>query len=117
MTAWKRWQDWATIVLGLIVLATPFYFNVALGSAVAWTAYAAGVLLVLGGLWSESTDQPNQVIEAIPLVVGALLFIAPWVVGFTATPTMAWMAWIVGGLSVLNSGAELVIPAQRTTTA
>ena len=48
--SWKRWQDWATVVLGVLLFVTPFAFGAALGSVVAWTAYVGGVLLVIAGL-------------------------------------------------------------------
>ena len=35
------------------------------------------------------------------VVLGVLTFIAPWVVGFTATTGMAWTAWIVGAVLVV----------------
>jgi uncharacterized membrane protein HdeD (DUF308 family) len=117
VTAWKRWQDWATILLGVIVFATPFVFGVALDSAAAYTAYAAGVLLALSGIWTASTSEPNPGIEWIPAIVGAALFVAPWFVSYTHVPEMSWMSWIVGALVVLNSGAELLVTGQRPTTA
>ncbi len=108
MTAWKRWQDWATVLLGVIAVATPFVFGIDLASTPAWTAYVMGILLVLGGLWAASTPEPNTAIEWVPLVLGAVLFVAPWVLSFTSVGTMAWMSWIIGGLAVVNGGGELL---------
>jgi len=112
MNAWKRWQDWATVTLGVIVLATPFVFGTDLGSVAAWTTYVAGALLVAAGLWSASTPEPNIGIEWVPLIVGAGLFVAPWILGFATDPVMAWMSWIIAGLVIVNSGLELVVPPQ-----
>ena len=117
MKAWTRWQDWGTVVLGIVIFATPFVFNVPVGDSVAWTAFGAGVLLVLGGLWSEGTDEPNMAVEWIPLIVGVALFVSPWIVGFSEQQNMAWSAWVVGVLAILNSGAELLFPAQMTSPA
>ena len=36
--SWKRWQDWATLVLGVLLFVTPFAFGAGSGSVVAWTA-------------------------------------------------------------------------------
>jgi hypothetical protein len=33
-------------------------------------------------------------------VLGLLVFIAPWVLGFAALVTMAWSAWVIGVLAV-----------------
>lgn len=117
MTAWKRWQDWATILLGVIVIATPFIFGIALDSVAAYCAYAAGGLIALSGIWTASTGEPRASIEWIPAILGAALFVSPWVMSYTHMPEMSWMSWILGALVVLNSGVELLVTGQRPTTA
>ena len=112
MGAWQRWQDWATVGVGAIALATPFVFGADLGSAAAWTAYVVGAVLVAGGLWSASTSMANVLIEWIPLFAGLGLFISPWILGFAADPAMAWMSWILGGIVIVNSGLELLFQPQ-----
>jgi hypothetical protein len=40
------------------------------------------------------------------LILGACLFVSPWVIGFTALTTAAWDAWIVGAvLAIVALGA------------
>lgn len=117
MKAWARWQDWGTVLLGIVIFAAPFVFNVPVSSNVAWTAFGAGILLVLSGLWSEATEEPNVAVEWIPLILGAALFVSPWIVQFTDQQNMAWSAWVIGAIAILNSGAELLFPAQTTSAA
>lgn len=117
MTAWRRWQDWGTILLGVLVFATPFIFGIDLGSTAAWTTYVIGALLMAGGAWSASTDEPNPSVEWIPLILGGALILAPWALGFTNVVQMAWMSWILGALVILNSGAELFVLGQRPAAA
>lgn len=117
MGAWRRWQDWATVLLGVILFATPFIFGTTSDAASSWTAYVMGALLALGGLWSASTEEPVPGAEWIPLVLGAAVFVAPWILNFTAVAEMAWMSWIVGALAVLNSGLELLVLGQKPVTA
>lgn len=107
--AWRRWQDLATIVLGIIAFASPFVFAVALDSSMALTAYAVGVLLVLSGLWTMSARKPAASFEWIPVIVGAALFVAPWVLSYTGTTQMAWMSWLVGAAAILNGVGEMVV--------
>jgi len=109
MRAWSRWQDLGTIVLGIVIFATPFIFEATAVTAAAWTAYIVGVLLVGAGLWSASTEEPVPAIEIAPLAIGAALFAAPWVLAYTGTTTMAWMSWIIGALAFLNSGLEFFV--------
>ena len=107
--AWRRWQDLATIVLGIVAFASPFVYGVALDSSIAMAAYAAGVLLVLSGLWTVSAEKPAASFEWIPVIVGAALFVAPWALSYTATTEMAWTSWIVGLLAVVNGIGEMVV--------
>src|SRR4051794_19329134 len=59
---WKRWQDWATVVVGVLLFITPFVFGATADTNAAYTAYAGGVLLAIAGLWNLA--QPtNSVIE------------------------------------------------------
>jgi uncharacterized membrane protein HdeD (DUF308 family) len=43
----------------------------------------------------------SAALEWLKVVVGVLMFIAPWVIGFTSTTGMAWTAWIVGVVLVV----------------
>lgn len=103
---WKRWQDWATVVVGVLLFIAPFAFGATGVSSVAYTAYAGGILLAVAGLWSLASPQA-QFPEWAEVVIGVLLFIAPWVLGFSAVTAMAWSAWIAGILAVVLSGSVL----------
>jgi SPW repeat len=114
MRTWTRWQDLATVLLGIVIFATPFIFEATAVTAAAWTAYIVGVLLVGAGLWSATLEEPMPAIEVAPVAIGAALFAAPWVLSYTGTTTMAWMSWIIGALAFVNSGLEFfVIQAEQ----
>ena len=114
MRTWTRWQDVGTILLGIVIFATPFIFEATAVTAAAWTAYIVGVLLVGAGLWSATLEEPMPAIEVAPLAIGAALFAAPWILSYTGTTTMAWMSWIIGALAFVNSGLEFfVIQAEQ----
>ena len=103
---WKRWQDWASVVLGVLFFLTPFVFGATAVTAAAWTAYVGGVLLVVAGLYNLSSPT-HRAIEWAEVVLGVLLFVAPWVVGFATLTPVAWSAWIAGVLAVLLAGSVL----------
>jgi uncharacterized membrane protein HdeD (DUF308 family) len=106
-TAWKRWQDYATIIFGVALFVTPLVFgDTSQGTATA-TAYILGVLLVLSGLLAAATREANPT-EWIPVILGAITFISPFVLGFTAVTAVAWGAYIVGVLAVVNAGSLLL---------
>jgi ABC-type molybdate transport system permease subunit len=104
---WKRWQDWATVVLGVALFLTPFVFATTDASNAAWTAYVGGVVLAIVGLWNLSSPD-NRGVEWTEVVVGALLVLAPWVLGFSGLAAAAWSAWIAGALAVVLAGSVLM---------
>jgi uncharacterized membrane protein HdeD (DUF308 family) len=116
MTAWKRWQDWATVVLGVLAFISPFVFGQTAQTTASWTAYIAGVLLVLSGLLAASTARVRPT-EWIPVVIGVLLFISPWVLGFVAVTSLAWTAWVIGILAVVAAGSLLLGNRSRSVAA
>ena len=109
---WKRWQDWATVVIGVLLFITPFVFGATYTSTAAWTAYVGGVLLVIVGLWTLSSPS-TQMTEWAEIVIGVLVFIAPFVLGFTALTGMAWSDWIAGILAVMLGGSVVYMQSGR----
>lgn len=47
----------------------------------------------------------------VNLIAGILLFIAPWVLGYTASTTAAWTSWILGALIAIFAFIGLVSKA------
>ena len=106
-SAWRRWQDYATIIFGVALFVTPFVFGDTSQGTAATTAYILGILLVLAGLLAAAMREANQV-EWIPVILGVITFISPFVLGFTAVTAVAWAAYIVGVLAVINAGSLLL---------
>jgi hypothetical protein len=63
--------------------------------------------LVLSGLLAAAMREANTV-EWIPVILGVITFISPFVFGFTAVTAIAWAAYIVGVLAVVNAGSLLL---------
>jgi hypothetical protein len=107
VNAWKRWQDWVALVLGLLTVIAPFAFGMTGHAALTWVAVVLGVLIALASLWA--LYQPEQRIPHwVNLILAILLFVSPWVLAFTSFTAMAWSAWILGVLVFLASGWVLV---------
>jgi hypothetical protein len=114
MAKWIRWQDWGCVGLGVLLFIAPFVFGVDLSAAPAWTAYVGGTLLLIvglvnlsspamdGGLWTEG-------------ILGVLVFISPWVLGFSDLMLMAWSAWIIGVLAVVLPASVLYAHRDQQT--
>ena len=98
MKRWNRWQDYAAVLAGLYVaLATIWTTQQASPMAM---MIGVGVLLILSGVWNLMTPgQPAA--EWILLLSGALLFISPWIAGYTAHNGATWTSWIAGGVALI----------------
>jgi hypothetical protein len=95
------------MLLGVVMFIIPFVFGNTSQTTAAYTAYLLGVLLFLSGLFAAAMEDASSVV-VIPVVLGVITFIAPWVLGFTAVTALAWSAWIIGVLAMLGAGSLLV---------
>jgi hypothetical protein len=99
--------------VGFLLFLTPFAFgsisntDPAAWTAAATTAWVGGLLLLLFSAESVFTVF-DRWIELLPLIEGILLFVAPWVLGFTSIVAMAWIAWAAGILTLAISGSALL---------
>jgi len=115
MTAWKRWQDYATIIFGVALFLSPIVFGDTSHATATTTAYILGVLLVLAGLLAAAMREANQV-EWIPVILGVVTFVSPFVFGFTAVAAVAWAAYLLGVLTVISGGSLLIANRDRRPT-
>jgi hypothetical protein len=77
MNSWKRWQDYAAMVFGIILFASPFVFDETTRGK--FVAYALGALLVVAGIVAASTREPRRSLivnapgfAAVITLIGAL---------------------------------------------
>lgn len=103
MTA-RRWQDWLLLVGGLWVFVAPWALSSA--GAWSWTGWITGALMVGTATWAlvRPADRATDRLEG---VYGVWLFLAPWILGFSAPTGVAWTAWIVGAATVALAGGAL----------
>ncbi len=108
---WVRWQDWGAVVLGAyVVLASLFWTTT--DAATLSTMLVLGGLLVLAGAWSLAAPA-SMTSEYTHIVLGVLLVVAPWAMGYTDFGGAAWTSWVIGVLAVLVGAAAL--PEVRTS--
>jgi hypothetical protein len=107
MKAWTRWQDWLSLVLGVILFITPWIFGTATNGASSWDAWILGIIGVILALVALALVSAATFTEWVSVVLGIVLFISPWVLGFATLPAAAWSAWIIGILFVIVNGLTL----------
>lgn len=105
MIASRRWQDWASTAIGVLVAASPFAFATSYSSLEAWAAYIVGALIFLVGVATLAFPKTSfgQVVQ---IVLAVVLFATPWAIGFTAVTGMAWAVWILAVALVAVVGYE-----------
>lgn len=104
--AWTRWQDWAQVVFGVVAALSTIWVDTS--TKAMWTMIVLGALIAIDGLWSLA--EPGLVVsEGAEVVLGILLFIAPWVMGYSALTGAAWWSWVLGALTVIAGGATLPV--------
>ena len=80
LTAHRRWEDIASMILGVIVLISPLFISVSENPWVMMSAGFTGLLIVaLGAL---ETVQLERWEERLEVVCGLWLAAAPWVLGY-----------------------------------
>jgi hypothetical protein len=107
MKAWTRWQDWVSLVLGALLFISPWVFGTATNGASSWDAWIIGILGVLLAIFALAFLSSASISRGLSLVLGIALFISPWVLGFAALSSAAWVAWIIGVLFVIANGWTL----------
>ncbi|ANY05451.1 SPW repeat domain-containing protein [Pseudonocardia sp. HH130630-07] len=102
--SWQRWQDWAALVIGVLTALSPLVTTT--NAAAAWTMVVLGVVLAATSLWSLGV--PGSVAsEWVHGVLGVLLFLAPWVMGYSALTGASWTSWVAGVLAVVVAASAL----------
>ncbi|WP_330184774.1 SPW repeat protein [Nocardia sp. NBC_01503] len=87
-----------TVILGAVAALSPLW--VGHSDKAMWTLVVLGVLIALTGLGLIG-DLLGGIADYALVVLGALLFISPWVMGFDSYSGASWTAWVVGALSVV----------------
>jgi len=105
MRQWTRMQDWVTLLAGVYTATSPIALST-IGMTGEGKVVAAmitlGALLVISSIMSLA--RPNvTATEWATTLLGVLLFVAPWVVGYTGLTGAAWTSWLVGVVVVVVS--------------
>jgi hypothetical protein len=102
--SWTRPHDWAEVLLGVVALLSPLWMDTS--NTAMWTLIVLGALVALDGL--ASLAAPGMVYgEGLQIVLGALLFLSPWVLGYTEFNGASWTAWIIGALALIAGATAL----------
>src|SRR5258708_16418961 len=96
------------------MFVTPLVFGETTQTVATGAGFVRGVLLVLAGLGNAATAKAGG-FEIVPAILAVILFVSPWIFGFTAVTALAWSAWIVAILVVLAVGHLYALEPHRAT--
>jgi hypothetical protein len=108
MSAWKRWQDYATMLFGVILAISPFVFGEKLHHRSPYVAFVLGALLLLSGIVAAANREPRRsLIVNAPGIAAVITFVAAIVLGFVGIDSAVsqgrvGIAWTAGVLAILT---------------
>lgn len=107
------WQDWANIVLAVLLFITPWVFQFTTPtdttgasettavSAAAWNAWVSA--LVVTALAAAALLRFAEWEEWLNAAVGIWLVVSPWLLGYVALAEAMWSAIVLGALIAISS--------------
>ncbi len=102
MNAWKRWQDYATMVFGVVVFISPLVFGETSHHTATLGAYVLGALLVVAGIVAAYTRQARgSLFVNAPGIVSVITFVAGIVLLFSGATAIALTAGLMAILTVV----------------
>jgi len=109
-TAAKRWQEWASFVLGLWLAVSPWAADYAEHHAATANAVFLGLGLALGSHFQAALDDCQG--EWLNLAAGAWLIAAPFVLGFLGEVVPTATSVSVGSFVAILAGSALSVARQ-----
>jgi hypothetical protein len=98
MRKWTRWEDWAAVVVGVVVALSAILMP-AMGASFA-LMLILGILLIVSGLANLAFPR-IMAMEWVQGILGVLLFISPWVGAYSSEPGVAWVSWVGGAVTIV----------------
>jgi len=102
LAEYKHPQDWANLVLGVLLFLSPWVLGFRSDQHASWNAWICGAVIAVLAIGALSMFQEWE--EWLNLIVGLWVVAAPWVLGFAAIMAAMW-AHVVIGLLVAAAAA------------
>lgn len=101
----KHPQDWANLVLAVLLFVSPWVLGFSAVQYAAWNAWISGVVIAALAIGALSAFQEWE--EWLNLIVGIWVVAAPWVLGFAAMAAAMWTHVVIGLLVVAAAAWEI----------
>jgi hypothetical protein len=101
----RAWEDWLGVVLGLLIVPSPWSAGQTEDRAVVLNAAVVGVFVLMFAELELVALQRRQ--EVAELVLGLWLVASPIVFGYADAGDLRYLHWVLGGLVALLALLEL----------
>jgi hypothetical protein len=93
------WSNWLTLILAVWLFISPWVLPVAALGTWAWDFWIVGIIVAAMSI--AALNLRTEWEDWVNLVLGAWLFISPWIFGYVGEANAAWNSFIVGALIFL----------------
>ncbi len=117
-TGWrvrKSVQDWINLICGALLFISPWALGFSGDMAAARTAWVGGIVIAVMGI--AALVQFAEWEDWVALIVGVLMIIAPWAMGFAAMYAAAWTFVVLGVVVAVASLSEIWMVHHPAATA
>jgi hypothetical protein len=101
----RRWQDQLILLMGVLLMISPFALGYPSTSPPALNAYIAGAIMAILATFDLYRTYVWAVL--INLVVGVWVAVSPWLIGLVQDPPMTWTLLVIGVATVVLAVWEL----------
>ena len=101
----KNVQDWINLICGVLLFVSPWALGFSHDLMAARTAWVGGAIIFVMG--AVALAQFAEWEEWIALIVGALVVIAPWMLGFATIRAALWSSVVLGAIVALSAISEI----------
>ena len=102
----RHWQDPVNLILGILSLISPWVLGYSSAGRATDNAVLLGILIGVFAIAAMVNLRAWK--EWVNVILGAWLFISPWVLGFVGTSiAAAWSAWVLGAIVFILALWEL----------
>ena len=111
----KNVQDWINVVCGVLLFISPWVLGFSGELMAARTAWVGGIVIFVMAVAAMLRFAEWE--EWVALIVGILVLISPWVLGFAAVYAALWTCVVLGIIVALSSISEIWVVHHPAITA
>jgi len=105
-----RWCPWITVLAGVGLVVAPFATGYYAVSNVATVeAIALGVVIAGLGLWTAFGETVPAWVDYLLMLCGGWSIVAPWVLAYSTTTTMARNTDVIAGIIVAGAAVYRLV--------